>query len=249
VSDHDLAWPEVAVRLAAARNYWMCTSMPSGAPHAAPVWGVVIGGTLYLYSERRTVKARNLAADPRVVVHLESGEDVVIVRGTAQDVGTPGQVPEVAAALSAKYTGEEDRQYLPDADPAFDVVYAIRPRSAMMWRLADYEGSQRRWISLAPPQNDPWAQLAEPQHLQDPRPERRFTYAERIRGSWSRTATGQLIGEGARPPPGISRLSCGAWVFRDGPRRRWSSSRTSRPTTRRPTAHQWLDQQVGTDPS
>jgi PPOX class probable F420-dependent enzyme len=147
VSDHDLAWPEVAVRLAAARNYWMCTSMPSGAPHAAPVWGVVIGGTLYLYSERRTVKARNLAADPRVVVHLESGEDVVIVRGTAQDVGTPGQVPEVAAALSAKYTGEEDRQYLPDADPAFDVVYAIRPRSAMMWRLADYEGSQRRWTS------------------------------------------------------------------------------------------------------
>ena len=135
------------MRLAAARNYWMCTSMPSGAPHAAPVWGVVIGGTLYLYSERRTVKARNLAADPRVVVHLESGEDVVIVRGTAEDVGTPGQVPEVVAALSAKYTGEEDRQYLPDADPAFDVVYAIRPPSAMMWRLADYEGSQRRWTS------------------------------------------------------------------------------------------------------
>ena len=135
------------MRLAAARNYWMCTSMPSGAPHAAPVWGVVIGGTLYLYSERRTVKARNLAADPRVVVHLESGEDVVIVRGTAEDAGTPGQVPEVVAALSAKYTDEEDRQYLPDADPAFDVVYAIRPQSAMMWRLADYEGSQRRWTS------------------------------------------------------------------------------------------------------
>jgi hypothetical protein len=38
-----------------------------------------------------------------------------------------------------------DRQYLPDADPAFDVVYAIRPRSAMAWRLADYDASQRRW--------------------------------------------------------------------------------------------------------
>jgi hypothetical protein len=67
-----LSWPEVAARLAAARTYWLCTTMPSGAPHAAPVWGVVIGPTLYLYSERRTVKARNLAADPRVVVHLES---------------------------------------------------------------------------------------------------------------------------------------------------------------------------------
>jgi hypothetical protein len=56
-------------------------------------------------------------------------------------------VPEVVAALSAKYTGAGDQQYLPDADPDFDVVYAIRPRSAMMWRLADYESSQRRWTS------------------------------------------------------------------------------------------------------
>jgi hypothetical protein len=38
-----------------------------------------------------------------------------------------------------------DRLYLPDADPDFDVVYAIRPQSAITWRLADYETSQRRW--------------------------------------------------------------------------------------------------------
>ena len=76
-----------------------------------------------------------------MVVHLESGEDVVIVRGTAEDLGRPAQVPEVVAALSAKYTGEGDRQYLPDADPDFDVVYALRPHSAMMWRLADYDSS------------------------------------------------------------------------------------------------------------
>lgn len=145
--DDALSWPEVAERLAAARNYWLCTTTPSGAPHAAPVWGVVTGGTLYLYSERRTVKARNLAADPRAVVHLESGENVVIVRGTAEDLGPPAQVPHVVSALSAKYTAAGDRQYLPDADPDFDVVYAIRPRSAMMWRLADYEKSQRRWSS------------------------------------------------------------------------------------------------------
>ena len=76
--------------------------------------------TLYLYTERRTVKARNLAADPRLVVHLESAQDVLIVRGTAEDLGTPAQVPEVVAALSAKYPSEEDRQYLPAADPAFE---------------------------------------------------------------------------------------------------------------------------------
>ncbi len=117
-----------------------------GCSARRPGVGVVTGHTLYLYSERRTIKARNLAAGPRAVVHLENGEDVVIVRGTAEDLGTPAQVPDVVAALAAKYTGEDDRQYLPDADPGFDVVYAIRPQSAMMWRLARYEASQRRWV-------------------------------------------------------------------------------------------------------
>jgi Pyridoxamine 5'-phosphate oxidase len=145
---HDtVSWPEVAARLAAARSYWLCTTMPSGAPHVAPVWGAVMNHTLYLYSERRTVKARNLAADPRVVLHLESAEDVVIVRGIAEDLGTPAQVPEVVMTLSAKYTGEADRQYLPDGNPDFDIVYAIKPQSAMMWHLADYESSQCRWTS------------------------------------------------------------------------------------------------------
>jgi PPOX class probable F420-dependent enzyme len=142
-----VTWAEIAARLAPARSYWLCTTLPSGGPHAAPVWGAVTGQTLYLYSERRTVKARNIAADPRVVVHLESGDDVLILRGVAEDVGTPAEVPQVVGALAVKYTRPEDQQYLPSADPDFDVVYAIRPRSAMTWRLADYEASQRRWTS------------------------------------------------------------------------------------------------------
>jgi nitroimidazol reductase NimA-like FMN-containing flavoprotein (pyridoxamine 5'-phosphate oxidase superfamily) len=140
-----MSWAEVAERLAAARNYWLGSTTASGAPHAAPVWGAVTGGTLYVYSERSTVKARNLAIDPRVVIHLESGEDVLIVRGVAEELGAPADVPAVVAALAAKYTRPEDRQYLPDADPAFDVVYALRPRSALAWRLDDYAASQRRW--------------------------------------------------------------------------------------------------------
>lgn len=142
-----MTWNEVSERLAAARTYWLGTTTPSGAPHAAPVWGVVTGETLYLYSERSTVKARNIAADPRVVVHLDSGEDVVIVRGAAEDLGAPSLVPSVVAALAAKYTGPQDQQYLPSADPDFDVVYAIRPQAAMAWRLDDYAASQRRWSS------------------------------------------------------------------------------------------------------
>jgi Pyridoxamine 5'-phosphate oxidase len=143
-----MTWGEVAGRLAPARTYWLGTTTRSGAPHAAPVWGAVTGGTLHLYSERRTVKARNLAADPRVVVHLESGEDVLIVRGVADDLGPPAANPGVVAALSAKYTRPEDLPLLPSADPDFDVIYAIRPTSAMAWRLDDWDGSQRRWAQV-----------------------------------------------------------------------------------------------------
>ena len=57
----------------------------------------------------------------------------------------------MVAALAAKYTSPADRQYLPDADQAFDVVYAVRPQSAMTWRLPDYEASQRRWTSGSGP--------------------------------------------------------------------------------------------------
>jgi PPOX class probable F420-dependent enzyme len=146
VLDDTLTWPEVSALLAAPRNYWLGTTTPSGAPHAAPVWGVVAGGTLYVCSERKAVKARNIAADPRVVVHLESGDDVVIVRGTAEDLGVPAQVPSVMPAFAAKYAAPDDQQYLPGADPG-EAVYAIRPQSAMVWHLADYEASQRRWSS------------------------------------------------------------------------------------------------------
>jgi hypothetical protein len=140
-----MTWNEVASRLASARTYWLGTTMPSGAPHAAPVWGAVCDGTLHVYTERRTVKARNIALSPQVLVHLESGEDVLIVHGVANDLGLPSAVPHVVAALAAKYTLPADRQYLPDANSDFDVVYAIRPKAAAAWRLADFTGSQRRW--------------------------------------------------------------------------------------------------------
>ncbi len=108
MSDSTLTWPEVAARLAPWRPYWLGTTTPSGAPHAAPAWGAVLDDVFYIFSG-------------------------------------PAGLPRVLAAFAAKYTGEDDRQYLSGVDPAVDVIYAIRPRSAMMWRLADYEKSQRRW--------------------------------------------------------------------------------------------------------
>lgn len=140
-----IQWSDVAPRLASARNYWLATVDAEGAPHAVPVWGAVVNGALHLYTERRTTKAHNIARDPRVVVHLESAEEVVIVDGTLDDLGQPSEHPAVLKALDDKYPTPEDAGYLPSNEPAFDVLYRLRPARARLWELADFEGSQRRW--------------------------------------------------------------------------------------------------------
>jgi hypothetical protein len=140
-----LRWSEVISRLADARNYWLHTTNPSGAPDAAPVWAVAVDEVLWFYTERSTVKARNLERDPRVVIHLESGADVVIVHGRVRDRGHPREHPAVAADFDDKYDHPDERQFLPSSDPTFDVLYSLEPRRALIWSLPDSEASTRRW--------------------------------------------------------------------------------------------------------
>ena len=85
--------------------------------------------------------------DPRIVVHLESAEHVVIVYGRMIDMGRPMDVPAVVSALKVKYDAPGDDQYLPSADEDFDVLYLLQPERALLWELLDYNGSQRRWSS------------------------------------------------------------------------------------------------------
>jgi hypothetical protein len=145
------SWSEVARRLARAHSYWLGTTNPDGSPHATPVWGVVVGDGFYFYSERSTVKARNLARDGRAVVHLESSEEVTIVHGRFDDVGRPTGTPEVVEALDDKYDQPDELKYLPSADGSFDVLYLLRPQRALTWCLSDYEHTQGRWSAAPAP--------------------------------------------------------------------------------------------------
>ena len=133
---------EVADRLAPARNYWLHTTEPRRWPPGDPGLGGCGRRTdLYHYSLRRTVKARNLRQNPGVAVHLESGADVVIVYGTLADVGRPQEATAVVQAFAAKYDRPQEQPFLPGADPAFDVLYRLRPGRALVWSLPDSEAS------------------------------------------------------------------------------------------------------------
>lgn len=76
-----LDWNWAVERLRDAPNYWVCTTTASGAPHAMPVWAVWVDEAVCFSTGVESVKARNPARDPRVVIHLESGDEAVILHG------------------------------------------------------------------------------------------------------------------------------------------------------------------------
>jgi hypothetical protein len=135
-----IPWTWALEQLQAARNYWVCTASPDGQPHAAPVWGVVLDRTLYFSTDTRSAKGRNLLATGRVVVHLESGDDVVILEGAVERFDRTDQVPGLAIVYREKYGIDVSK--LPSAESAW---FAFRPSLAHGWREADFQKSATRW--------------------------------------------------------------------------------------------------------
>lgn len=80
-----LPWEWAAERLAVNRNYWVVTASGSGRPHALPVWGVWDDDAQrFGFSCGPTSrKARNIAANPAVVVACSDTVECVSVEGVA----------------------------------------------------------------------------------------------------------------------------------------------------------------------
>ena len=127
-------------RLAKSRNYWICTTRPDGRPHSIPVWGFWLDGILYFGTARSTRKARNLTHNPAISVHLESGDDVVILEGTAAEVDLTDKptLKKLDAASRAKY--KMPLMVMPES-----VVYCVRPRFVLAWTENDFPNNATRW--------------------------------------------------------------------------------------------------------
>jgi nitroimidazol reductase NimA-like FMN-containing flavoprotein (pyridoxamine 5'-phosphate oxidase superfamily) len=130
--DGMLDWSWAEERLTASRNYWIVTASADGEPAAAPVWGVWAEGAVYFGTNPNSHKGRNLARDPRAVVHLESGDEVVILHGEAEVIEVDKTVLD---AYEAKYG------YRPPGKRLF----RLRPRRALAWLEADYPNTATRF--------------------------------------------------------------------------------------------------------
>jgi Pyridoxamine 5'-phosphate oxidase len=132
-----LRWDSVERLLIDAPVYWLVTTRADGRPHAVPVDGVWVDGAAFVGGDPTTVHERNLRADPRVVLHTESGQSPVIVEGDAE-WHTPDlvQAQRLADVANRKYSyGSTPESYLRG-------VWRIRPRTVIAWTVL-YEDATR----------------------------------------------------------------------------------------------------------
>nr|WP_245756979.1 pyridoxamine 5'-phosphate oxidase family protein [Halogranum rubrum] len=135
-SDGLLPWSFVEETLADDRNYWVSTTLPDGRPHARPVWGVWVDGTMHCGGGERTRWVRNLAQNPAITIHREDAETVVIVEGTAERYMEGEADPEILERIDDAY---EEKYGIRHGTP----VFAIRPERVLAW--SDYPSDATRW--------------------------------------------------------------------------------------------------------
>ena len=123
-----------------SRNYWVCTTRPDSSPHAMPVWGVWLDGAFFFSTDPYSRKGRNLAANPHIAVHLESGDDVVILEGIVQTTTDSALLKRADEAYYVKYQFHlaEDVDY-----PG--LVYRLQPRVAYTWFEKSFPATATRW--------------------------------------------------------------------------------------------------------
>jgi PPOX class probable F420-dependent enzyme len=135
------------VRLRNAETYWVATVTPDAKPHSTPVWGVWHDGYFWFTTFTGTRKARNLSANPNVVVHLDGGEDVVIVDGIAEQVDDLSNLRPVSDRYAQKYVDMRSGEpYRPDHDLAGGgLLFRVRPTVGRTWHDAGSGPTSHRW--------------------------------------------------------------------------------------------------------
>ncbi|HEX5013315.1 MAG TPA: pyridoxamine 5'-phosphate oxidase family protein [Candidatus Limnocylindrales bacterium] len=125
-------WAHVEERLVSARVYWIATIGPSGRPRVRPVDGLYVDGVLYVGGSGETRWVRDLAANPKVSVHLDIVDgDVVIVDGDAEVLQENSDefAERMAAASGVKYP---EYGMTPESYKGPGPI-AIRPRKVIAW--------------------------------------------------------------------------------------------------------------------
>lgn len=113
-------------RLGSEKVCWLTTVTASGQPKSIPIWFLwQEDGSVLFYSQPDTLKLRNIAANPKISVNLNSefyGNDVIRLEGDAE---VPADYPTATgvSAFIEKY--EENLASMNMSPEAFASEYSV----------------------------------------------------------------------------------------------------------------------------
>lgn len=124
---------QVFDKLARTEACWFSSVRPDGRAHLAPIWHVWHNQRIYVVTQGRSVRARNIQANPEVSIALPDPMNVVIVEGTAR------LAPEAAAELQPLFSAKYEWDISTDKD--YELIIEVTPRKLMVWG----EDGEGRW--------------------------------------------------------------------------------------------------------
>lgn len=136
--DH-LQLTDVFARFGTERSWWVCTTRPDGRPHTMPVWGLYIDDRLIFSTDPKSVKADNLSRNAGIALHLESGDQVAVVEGTA--------VPVTVDDIPTHFTRDYDKKYgfaVDPTEPGFG-FFEVVPTKVFSWDEGKFVETAARW--------------------------------------------------------------------------------------------------------
>jgi PPOX class probable F420-dependent enzyme len=126
-----------AERLRAEPVVWLTTVRADGQAQSTPVWFLWAGDTFLLYSQPGAQKVRNLAANPRVSLHLNDdgdGGDVVTFEGEATPEPDTPRADRVDGYLDKYRTAIAALGYEPGPFArTYSTAIRVRPTRVRVW--------------------------------------------------------------------------------------------------------------------
>jgi hypothetical protein len=133
-TDGMLDWAWARERLERAMVYWLATTGSDGAPHMIPIWGAWVDGRWYVEGGP-TRWQRNLRENPQLAIHIEIGDEVVIVEGPARELVAP-ESPLADAILGGYAKYKAAGLYEASADHWTEGgLWELRPVKAFAWSV------------------------------------------------------------------------------------------------------------------
>jgi general stress protein 26 len=149
-------WADAEAALDGAQLSWLTTVRADGRPHVTPLVAVWLDGAVHFCTGPGEQKARNLAANPNVVLTTgcnswQEGLDVM-VEGRAERVADVPTLRRLAGAWTAKWDGQwkfepVDGGFANDHAGPGDgpvLVYAVRPAKVLAFGKGTFTHTRYR---------------------------------------------------------------------------------------------------------